>query len=314
MICAVTGGAGFIGSNLSEALLKKGHKVRVIDNFFTGRRENIAPFISDITLYEGDIRNTELISKALNGVDVVFHEAAFVSVPGSVEHPVFSNDININGTLNVLDCAVKAGVKRVVFAASAAAYGDIPELPNYEGMVTKPLSPYAVQKIAGENYLKIYASLYNIETVSLRYFNVFGNRQNPKSQYAAAIPKFISGIRDGISPTIFGDGTQTRDFIYVDNVVEANILAATVDGISGMLFNCACGEQIVLNDVIKLINEYFGKDIESIYVPANAGDIKHSYASIELIKQKMGFVPKISFKEGLYKTIESFAQASPGLK
>ena len=308
MVFAVTGGAGFIGSNITETLLAKGHEVRVIDNFFTGKRENLATFLSDITLCEGDIRDADFLAKAFKGVEIVFHEAALPSVPRSVADPILSNDININGTLNVLQMALKAGVKRVVFAGSSAAYGDSIELPKHEKLHNNPLSPYAVQKIAGEHYFKVFASLYDIETVVLRYFNVFGRRQDPTSAYAAAIPKFITSIYNDERPVIFGDGTQSRDFTYIDNVVLGNILAATTPGISGMLFNCACGEQIILNDVIKLINEYFGKNVEPIYEPVRAGDILHSHANVDLIKEKLGFKPVYLFREGLHEAIKSYTK------
>ncbi len=306
MVCAVTGGAGFIGSNIAETLLAKGHEVRVVDNFLTGKRENLASFLSDITLCEGDIRDLDFLTSSFKGVEVVFHEAALASVPWSVAEPQYSNDINLNGTLNVLQAAVKTGVRRAVFAGSAAAYGDSLELPKREDMSTNPLTPYAVQKIGGENYFKIFASLYNLETVVLRYFNVFGKRQDPNSQYAAAIPKFITSILNDERPTIYGDGMQSREFTYIDNIVHANILAATTQGVSGMLFNCGCGEQIILNDVIRLINEYFGKNIEPVYGPARMGDIKHSYAAVDLITEKLGFKPLYLFHEGLYKTIKTY--------
>lgn len=306
MKCAITGGAGFIGSNIAETLLREGHEVRVIDNFLTGNRENIAPFFPHLQLFEGDIRDLAFLKKAFDGVEVVFHEAALPSVPRSVEDPILTHDININGTINVLEAALRSGVRRVVYAGSSSAYGDTIELPKHEAMVTNPLSPYAVQKLTGEYYCKVFASLYDIETVVLRYFNVFGKRQDPNSQYAAAIPRFVLSIANDEAPTIYGDGTQTRDFTYIDNVVLGNLLAATTPGISGMLFNCACGEQIVLNDVITWINEYFGKNVAPLYVPERAGDIKHSHASIALIQEKLGFTPKYLFKEGLYKTIDSY--------
>ena len=306
MKCAVTGGAGFIGSNIAETLLSLGHEVKIVDNFLTGRKENIDSFRSHVEVCEGDIRDADFLSKAFKNVELVYHEAALPSVPRSVEDPILTNDININGTLNVLQTALKSGVSRVVYAGSSSAYGDTVELPKHEGMKPNPLSPYAIQKLTGEYYCKVFSSLYDIETVVLRYFNVFGKRQDPKSNYAAAIPRFIYSIKDGISPVIFGDGTQTRDFTFIENVVEANILAGTTTGISGMLFNCACGEQIVLNDVIKWINEFFGKSVVPTYVPERQGDIKHSLASIDLIKAKLGFEPKVFFKDGLFKAIQSY--------
>ncbi len=306
---AVTGGAGFIGSNITERLVKEGNKVKVIDNFLTGKRENLSGFINDVDLQEGDIRDFEFLVKAFNGVEVVFHEAALPSVPRSVKDPILTNEININGTLNVLNAALKAGVKRVVYAASSSAYGETVELPKHEQMKTNPLSPYAVQKLTGEYYCSVFARLYDIETVCLRYFNVFGRRQDPASQYAAVIPRFITSIMKDQRPVIFGDGTQTRDFTYVDNVVEGNILAATVPGVSGMLFNCACGEQTVLNNVVAQINDYFGKSIVPVYESSRPGDILHSHASNTLIKEKLGFKPLFYFKDGLNLAIESYLEA-----
>ena len=225
----VTGGAGFIGSNIVGALLERGHSVRILDNFSTGRRENIIEFKNDVELVEGDIRSYHIVKQAVKGIEVILHEAALPSVPRSINDPITSNEVNVGGTLNILDAAKDAGVGRVVFASSSSIYGDNPELPKHEGMTPKPLSPYAVSKLTGEYYLRVFNKLYGLETIALRYFNVFGPKQDPTSQYSAVIPKFIKSIKKDKRPLIFGDGTQSRDFTYVANVVEANILAATTD-------------------------------------------------------------------------------------
>ena len=304
----VTGGAGFIGSHLVESLLQRGHKVRVIDNFSTGKKDNISAFTNDIELINADIRNFEAVEYATKDIDVILHHAALASVPGSVSDPLTANDVNITGTINVLEGAKRNNVQRVVFAASSAAYGDEPESPKHEKMKPQPLSPYAVGKLAGEYYCKIYADLYGLQTVTFRYFNVFGHRQDPESQYAAVIPKFITSIIADKSPIIFGDGLQTRDFTHVDNIVEANILAATTADLSGVLFNCACGEAISLNEVVQIINNFLGKNIQPIYEAARPGDIKHSLASIDLIHDQLNFIPKYNFKQGLEKTIPFYVE------
>lgn len=304
----ITGGAGFIGSNIVEELLKRGYDVRVLDNFATGKRENLKEFEKDIELIEGDIRSFHIVQQAVKGIDVILHQAALPSVPRSIKDPITSNEVNVVGTLNVLEAAKDSGVKRVVYASSSSVYGDNPELPKHEGMMPNPLSPYAVSKLAGEKYCNVYARLYGIETVALRYFNVFGPRQDPNSQYSAVIPLFIKAIMIDKQPTIFGDGTQSRDFTYVANVVEANILAATKDIESGLVMNCACHGQITLNTLVKELNALLDKDIKPIYASPRHGDIKHSFADIEIIKQKLGFIPGVSFKEGLIKTIVTYNQ------
>jgi nucleoside-diphosphate-sugar epimerase len=302
----VTGGAGFIGSHLVENLLQMGHGVKVIDNFSTGKRTNLEPFKKDIEIFEIDIRNLEQVVAAVKGIDIILHHAALASVPASVADPLTANEVNITGTLNVLESARRNKVKRVVFAASSAAYGDDPESPKREDMRPQPLSPYAVGKLAGEYYCKMYAELYDVETVAFRYFNVFGARQDPNSQYAAVIPKFITAMVAGERPTIFGDGLQTRDFVHINNVVEANLLAATMPGKISGLFNCACGEAITLNDVVTVINEILGTDIQPIYAETRAGDIKYSLAAIDLLKEQLHFIPKLNFKDGLKLTIPSY--------
>lgn len=302
----VTGGAGFIGSNIVGALLEKGHSVRILDNFSTGRRENINDFKTDVELVEGDIRSYHIVKQAVSGIEVILHEAALPSVPRSINDPITSNEVNVGGTLNILDAAKDAGVRRVVFASSSSIYGDNPELPKHEGMTPKPLSPYAVSKLTGEHYLRVFNKLYGLETIALRYFNVFGPKQDPTSQYSAVIPKFIKSIQNDESPIIFGDGTQSRDFTYVANVVEANILAATTNCKTPVTMNCATHGQVTLNELVKGINNYLGKEIEPIYEETRAGDIKHSFASIDLIKSTLNYSPTHMFKDGLSITIDSY--------
>jgi UDP-glucose 4-epimerase len=300
----VTGGAGFIGSHLVEELLKRNYEVKVLDNFSTGKRENLKEFEKDIELIEGDIRSYHIVEKAVKGIDIILHQAALPSVPRSIKDPITTNEVNVGGTLNILEGAKENKVKRVVFASSSSVYGDTPTLPKSEDMIPNPLSPYAVSKLAGENYCQVYSRIYGIETVILRYFNVFGPRQDPSSQYSAVIPKFIKAIKEDKRPIIYGDGTQSRDFTYVANVVEANILAASSEVDSGIIMNCACGGQITLNELVNEINKILKKNIEPIYDEPRIGDIKHSYADIELINRKLNFKPIFNFYEGLKFTVE----------
>ncbi|HQF43237.1 MAG TPA: SDR family oxidoreductase [Ignavibacteriaceae bacterium] len=302
----VTGGAGFIGSNIVEELLKRGYSVRVLDNFATGKRENLKEFNNDVELIEGDIRSFHIVQQAVKGIDVILHQAALPSVPRSIKDPITSNEVNVVGTLNILEAAKDAGVKRVVYASSSSVYGDNPELPKHEAMMPNPLSPYAVSKLAGEKYCSVYSRLYGIETVALRYFNVFGPRQDPNSQYSAVIPLFINAMMKDKSPTIFGDGTQSRDFTYVANVVEGNILAATKEIESGHAMNCACHGQITLNELINELNKLLGKNIKPVYANPRPGDIKHSFADINLIEKKLDFKPLVKFTDGLKITVESY--------
>jgi UDP-glucose 4-epimerase len=295
----VTGGAGFIGSNIVEELLNRGESVRVLDNFSTGKRENLKEFEKDIELIEGDIRSHQIVKQAVKGIDIVLHQAALSSVPGSINEPITSNEVNVGGTLNMLDASKDAGVKKFIFASSSAIYGDDPELPKHEGMTPNPLSPYAVSKLAGENYCRVFSKIYGLETVCLRYFNVFGPKQDPDSEYSAVIPKFIKLITNNQQPIIYGDGKQSRDFIYVDNVVEANLLTASAECKSGVVMNCACNDQIELNYLIEQINKLLGKNINPIYAEHRNGDIKHSFADISLIQKNLNWSPKYSFIEGL---------------
>lgn len=305
----VTGGAGFIGSNIVEELVKRGEKVRVLDNFSTGKRENLKEFENDIELIEGDIRSYHTVMQAVKGIDIVLHQAALPSVPRSIYDPITTNEINITGTLNLLYASKEAKVKKFVFASSSSVYGDTPELPKKEDMPINPLSPYAVSKLAGEKYCQVFSKVYGLHTVILRYFNVFGPRQDPNSQYSAVIPKFIKLILNDERPVIYGDGTQTRDFTYVTNVVEANILASIKECDAGIVMNCACGEQIQLNYLIEEINRLSNKNIEPIYTEYRKGDIIHSFADIRLIKKVLGWEPKFSFQKGLKLNLNYYRNA-----
>ncbi len=301
----VTGGAGFIGSHIVEELLRRGDEVRILDNFSTGKRDNLLPFKNDIHLIEGDIRSYHIVHDAVDGIDIILHQAALPSVPRSVNDPITSNEVNVVGTLNILMAARDAQVRRVVFASSSSVYGDNPELPKHEAMSPNPLSPYAVSKLAGEKYCGVFSQLYGLETICLRYFNVFGSRQDPTSQYSAVIPKFISAMLNDRRPVIYGDGSQSRDFTHVDNIVEANLQAASVSCRTPLTVNCASQGQITLNDLVSKINIIMGKNIEPIYEKPRPGDIKHSYANIQLANETIGYRNKTSFEEGLRKTVQS---------
>lgn len=300
----VTGGAGFIGSNIVEALIKNGHFVRVVDNFSTGKRENLKEFEKDIELLEGDIKNYSFVEKAVKKIEVILHQAALPSVPRSIADPISSDQANVQGTLNILFAAKESNVRKVVFASSSSVYGDNPVLPKHEGMIPNPLSPYAVTKLAGEKYCQVFSNLYGLETVCLRYFNVFGPKQDPNSQYSAVIPKFIKAMLKNERPVIYGDGEQSRDFTYIENVIEGNILAAEYSGEKSLVANCACHGQITLNQLVMEINNILGLQIEPIYDNVRSGDIKHSFADIDLIRNKIGFEPRVSFINGLKKTID----------
>lgn len=304
----VTGGAGFIGTNLVCGLLGRGYDVRVLDNFSSGKRENTKLYDKDVELIEGDIRSYHIVMEAVRDIEVVFHQAALPSVPRSIKDPITSNEVNINGTLNVLEAAVDAGVRRVIYASSSSVYGDNPELPKHEGMLPNPLSPYAVSKLAGEKYCSVFSRIYGIETVALRYFNVFGPFQDPASQYSAVIPKFIRAVMNNERPVIYGDGNQSRDFTFVSNVVDANILAAESGSEPGIVMNCACSGRVTLNELMSQINKMLGKSIEPVYEQPRAGDIKHSYADIRLASEKIGFSPSVEFEEGLRRTVESYSK------
>ena len=302
----VTGGAGFIGSNIVLELIKNDNEVIVVDDLSTGHIENISKILPEITFVNGDIRDLELLKKTFQNVDYVLHCAALASVPKSVEDPIAANQINIDGTLNVLVAARDADIKRVVYAASSAAYGNSPILPKTEDMTPQPLTPYAITKLVGEQYCKVFYELYGLETVSLRYFNVFGPRQDPKSEYAAVIPKFIASMLKNERPVIYGDGEQSRDFTYVQKNVDATLLACEVKAAAGELFNIACGEMITLNELVEKLNVILGKNIEPTYIDPQLGDVKHSMADISLARKVLEFEPKYDFEYGLRKTIDWF--------
>ena len=303
----ITGGAGFIGSNIATKLTNRGDKVRILDNFSSGHRENLVDLPDDTEIIDGDIRDYWTVVQAVKGIDYVLHQAALPSVPRSVKNPLTSNSVNIDGTLNVLEAARLAGVKKFVMASSSSVYGESEELPKHEGMVPSPLSPYAVTKLTAEYYLKVYWGLYKFPTVALRYFNIFGPRQDPASAYAAVIPKFITCLLTGEQPIVFGDGEQSRDFTYIDNCVEANILAATNDDIVGVHVNVACGGQFTLNELLNKLREIIGVDTQANYTEERIGDIMHSYASVDKLC-KFGYDPKIGFEEGLKKTVDFFRE------
>lgn len=301
----VTGGAGFIGSNIVEELLKRGQKVRVLDNFCTGKRENILPFLDRIELIEGDIRDYGVVKEAVEGVDFVLHQAALPSVPRSIKDPIMTNEVNVGGILNILNVARDMGVKRVVYASSSSVYGNSEILPKREDMVPEPISPYAVSKLAGEKYCKVFYEVYGLETVILRYFNVFGPKQDPASQYSGVIAKFINAFLNNKPLTVYGDGEQSRDFTFVKDVVRANLLVASCPSeYSGEVFNVARGRRVTLNQMINTLEEIFGSHNEVIYTDPRPGDVTHSQADIPKIKAELGFEARVSFKEGLAKTVE----------
>lgn len=307
----VTGGAGFIGSNLVEALLAQGHAVRVLDNFSTGKRENLSAFEGQIDLIEGDLRVLDDVRRAVQDIEVVLHHGALPSVPKSVEDPLGSNDANVTGTLHVLVASRDAGVRRVIFASSSSIYGDQePDAAKVETMLPQPISPYGVAKLAAEKYCQVFYYNYGLETVSLRYFNVFGPRQDPNSMYAAVIPRFITALLRNEPPTIFGDGEQTRDFTYVGNVIAANLLAANApaERVAGEVFNLAAGGQTSLNTLVRMLQEITGHHVSPIYEAPRPGDIKHSRADISRAEKRMGYHPAISLMEGLRLTVEWYRQ------
>ena len=305
----VTGGAGFIGSNIVSELLRQGQQVVVLDNFATGKRENILPLMKDsnLTLIEGDLRSFHIVRSAVKGVDYILHQGALPSVPRSINDPITSNDVNILGMLNILEAAKEFGVKRVITASSSSIYGNSVTLPKVENMPVNPLSPYALTKYAQERYCQIFSQIYGLETVALRYFNVFGPNQDPTSQYSAVIPKFIKLIMADKEPVIYGDGSQSRDFTFVENNVWANIQACTAPKAAGEVINIACGERYTLIELVNMINEILGKNIEPKFEKDRAGDVKHSLAGIDKAKGLLGYEVRVDFKEGLERTVEYFS-------
>jgi len=302
----VTGGAGFIGSNVIAELVRRGETVRALDNLATGHIENLASVRGKIEWHEADIRNLEIIRPDFEGVDYIIHLAAIPSVPRSVEDPLTSNSVNVDGTLNVLLAARDAGAKRVVFSASSAAYGDHPALPRVESQEPRPLSPYALTKLAGEYYCKIFTQVYGLETVSLRYFNIFGPHQSPDSAYSGVLSLFISAYVNGETPTILGDGEQSRDFTYVENAVDATLRACAAPKASGQVINVGTGQRHTLNGTIKILNRIFDRQVTPHYGPVRAGDVQHSHADISLAGKLLGYEPAVRFEEGLGKTVDWF--------
>lgn len=302
----VTGGAGFIGSHLATALSARGHSVRVLDNLSTGRRENLSHVARAVELIEGDLRDADACARACAGIEFVFHEAALGSVPKSVEEPQPSHDTNINGTFNLLRACMDKKVRRVIYAGSSSAYGDAEESAKHECLAPQPLSPYAVQKLAGEHYCRAFSQCFGLETITLRYFNVFGERQDPGSRYAAAIPAFVTAILRGEPPVVFGDGEQSRDFTHIDNVVSGNLLAMEAKAARGEVVNVACGGRVTVNEVIATINRVLAADVKPRHVDARPGDVRHSCADIRLAKKLLGYEPTVGFEEGLRRSIEYY--------
>lgn len=306
----VTGGAGFIGSNIVEELVGRKERVTVLDSFITGKRENLEPFLSGIELIEGDIRDKAALTRAMKDVDFVIHQAALRSVAKSVEDPFMTNDVNVFGTLNLLMAAKEAGVKRVVYASSSSAYGDVRHFPQKESERPVPISPYGVSKLAAENYCVTFAKTLGLETVSLRYFNVFGPRQNPESKYSAVIPIFIFRMLKGEPPVVDWDGKQSRDFTYVSNVVDANLKACCAGGVSGEVFNVACGATNSVLDIVSALNKILKTDIKPRFAPKRPGDVRKTYADVSRLKKRLGVKKFVSFENGLEKTVEWFAEKS----
>jgi len=306
----VTGGAGFIGCNLVRYILDKGHDVVVLDNFATGKRQNLADIAGRIELIEGDIRDRETVDRAVAGCAAVFHEAALGSVPRSVDDPLTTHDVNVNGTITILEAARAADVRRIIFAASSSAYGDRKESPKHEGMVPLPISPYAAGKVTCEMYMQAYAAVYGLQTLCLRYFNVFGPHQDPAGAYAAALPAFISRLLRGQSPTVFGDGEQSRDFCYIENVCEANWLAvqAPADVCDGRAMNIACNRRTTLNQILAQLKDLLGTDIPATYEASRPGDVRHSLADISLAGRTIGYEPQVFFEEGLASAIDWYRE------
>ena len=307
----VTGIAGFIGSSLAEALVKRGDTVRGVDNFITGKRENVERLLDRIDFREADLRDADAMLHACEGVDVIFHEGALPSVPRSVKDPVPSHECNINGTFNLLNAAKAAGVKRVVYAASSSAYGNQPEMPRRETMVPMPISPYAVQKLTGELYMKSYWQVYGLETVCLRYFNIFGPRQVPDSPYSGVMAKFILQMMRGEQPTIFGTGDQGRDFTYIDNAVSANLLAASApaDSVAGRVFNVACGERHTLKETFAVLADLLEFKQPVLFGPERNGDVRDSLADVSAAREAFGYQPLVGFEEGLRRTVAWYREA-----
>jgi UDP-glucose 4-epimerase len=304
----VTGGGGFIGSNLARALVERGDEVRVLDNFSTGNRANLAELASEVEIVEGELRSYERVHAATRGVEVVFHQGALPSVPRSVQDPLTTSAVNVEGTLNVLLAARDEGIRRVVFASSSSVYGNSGELPRVETQNPDPISPYGVSKLAAERYCVSFARVYPLETVALRYFNVFGPNQDPTSQYSAVVPRFITAIQDGQPVSIYGDGEQRRDFTYVANVVDANLLAAGADGVTGTVFNIATGRATTVNELAETIGTLLGRSVERDDQPERTGDVRDSWADVTRARELLGWEPRVGLDEGLRLSAEAFLQ------
>jgi nucleoside-diphosphate-sugar epimerase len=305
----VTGGAGFIGSHVAERLLRDGVRVRILDNFSTGRRENLdfaKAAGSALEVIEGDLRDLATVERAVRGVDLIYHQAAMRSVPRSVDDPLGANENNVTGTLHVFEAARRHGVPRVVYASSSSIYGANPALPKREDQTPAPISPYAVSKAANEEYARVWTALYGVQTVGLRYFNVFGPRQDPQSEYAAVLPRFILWAMRGEPLQVHGDGTQSRDFTYIDNVVEANILAGQAPDASGEAFNVGCGERTSLLEIVAMLESFLGRPLERRHSPSRSGDVPHTLADVGKAKRLMGYTPLVGFAEGFRRTVEHF--------
>jgi nucleoside-diphosphate-sugar epimerase len=308
----VTGGAGLIGSHIADRLVSDGWSVRILDDFSSGREENLADCQDRIELLRGDLRDPEFVARAVRDVEVVFHQAALASVPRSVAEPQRTNHVNITGTLGLLEAARRAGVRRLVFAASSSAYGDTPTLPKVETMPANPMSPYALQKYVGEVYCSLYTRLYGLETVALRYFNVYGPRQDPKSEYAAVIPRFVTACLGNDSPRIYGDGEQTRDFSFVSDAVQANLLAADAPRASGTVMNVAGGRRVSLNQLLRDIIELTGANVEPRHDPPRSGDVRDSLADLGRAGELLGYTPRVQLRKGLLRTIDYFREQPQG--
>ncbi len=306
----VTGGGGFIGSHLARALARRGESVRVLENGANGGTARVADILGDIEWIDGDLRDAETVRRACQGVEVVLHQAAMASVPRSIAQPEMTHAVNVTGTLNVLEAARAVGVRRVVFASSSSVYGDQPTLPKVESMMPHPLSPYAAQKLAAEWYCRVWHTIYGLETVALRYFNVFGPWQDPKSEYAAVIPRFITAALRGEQPIIFGDGEQTRDFTYISNVVQANLLAATATAAPGAVMNIGIQQRVSLNQVIAELGKILSRAIDPVYQPARAGDVRDSLADITRARAVIGYDPTVTFADGLAETVRFYQAAT----
>jgi UDP-glucose 4-epimerase len=304
----VTGGAGFIGSHVVERLCGEGHDVCVLDNFATGRRENLSGLADEIELIEGDLQSYERVHNAVSGCETVFHIGALPSVPRSIQDPLTSNASNVVGTLNVLLASRDSGVGRVIYASSSSVYGESAELPKREQMAPLPIAPYPVAKLAGEGYCRAFTRVYGLETVALRYFNVFGPRQDPLSEYAAVIPRFISAFLEDERPTVHGDGEQSRDFTYVDNAVQATLLAAEAEGVAGRTFNVACGERTTLNELLDELRRLTGKEIEAAYAEARPGDVRHSLADISEARRALDYEPAVDARAGIGEALAYYEE------